>query len=105
MTNKPWHTTPKIQEGTIIHGTGRLQDLIPTFLQEIKRLDPSQNLDSFHFYETLADDSFEWDNEMTTEDLVQLFDILDSYSPEGFYFGSHPGDGSDYGFWACEDGS
>lgn len=43
-----------------------------------------------------------WDWE--SDDAVYLYcdleDMLDEMAPEGSYFGSHPGDGANMGFWA-----
>ena len=36
-------------------------------------------------------------------DLEDVFDWLCSIAPRGCYFGSHPGNGSDYGFWEMEN--
>ena len=41
--------------------------------------------------------------EQASDDLHEIFDILDAIAPEGCYFGAHEGDGSLYGFWPCDD--
>ncbi|MCS2443096.1 hypothetical protein NXX09_24160 [Bacteroides uniformis] len=43
-----------------------------------------------------------WNSDDAAGLLESLFDTLDSYSPEGYYFGAHLGDGSDYGFWKMD---
>ena len=79
-----------LKDQTIIHGTMRSEDLYPAFRSLLLLLDPekaqgySEDLDSF-------------------EILLALMDDLCVVAPEGYYFGSHPGDGSDYGFWKYED--
>lgn len=32
-----------------------------------------------------------------------LFDLMDSLAPDGMYFGAHPGDGSEYGWWIIDE--
>lgn len=42
-----------------------------------------------------------WEDQ-ASDDLHELFDVLDAIAPEGCYFGALEGDGSCYGFWTCE---
>lgn len=94
--------------GTVSHGTMRPEDLIPKFIDTIQKIldkDMSHNLwmSLITLQNRMIDDPDYFGSETCQDDLTYLFDILNSLAPEGYYFGSHPGDGSDYGFWQCEE--
>ena len=96
---------------SIIHGTHRTQDLIPAFLDTLMDVWP----EAYQAYMTApfppipscvmdeGDSSAWWDSEDAGYLLVDLMDQLGEAAPEGCYFGAHPGDGSDFGFWEHED--
>jgi hypothetical protein len=86
--------------GSISHGTLRPEDLIPTFAAELERVrDPDCHAD----LSALCDDVDYDDDEEAGDILERLTDALSGYAPDYCYFGAHPGDGSDFGFWLCED--
>lgn len=101
--------------GTVSHGTMRAEDLIPAFLSVLEDLAPDRYRSMISGDDPqdaaviacltvdgrgeITDDLLEHASEM----LHWLFDELDTCAPDGYYFGSHPGDGSDYGFWQVED--
>lgn len=90
--------------GTISHATLKSEHLIPAFAAELKRLAPDHSLVA-EAYEMMAswgeDDSEEY--EAMIELSLALGDALNELAPEGCYFGSHPGNGSDFGFWESDD--
>ena len=96
---------------TVIHGTHRACDLVPAFLDVIKDTPEYQqimmsNAEYLNVISdpTALDDDERWESEYMTYFLnEELFDVLDSYAPNGYYFGSHIGDGSDFGYWKCEE--
>lgn len=93
--------------GTVSHGTMRPEDLIPAFLAELESQKPLQRkhrslvaditkrLAEPDYYSDGPDDSVQYD-------MDALFDALDCYCAPYFYFGTHPGDGSDYGYWLSD---
>jgi hypothetical protein len=105
--------------GTVSHGTMREEDLIPDFVWELKQLakrckyvagktrrehvklarDIEKRMHSEN--SVLSDDYYA--SEDASYDLESLFDALGEYAGPYFYFGAHPGDGCDYGFWLSED--
>lgn len=93
---------------SVSHSTLRTVDLLRSFSAFIREY---ANNDGQH--DALITEAIllsRIDEESLTESLVlqqeesveSLFGILDSISPSGYYFGSHPGNGSDFGFWECE---
>ena len=99
--------------GTVIHGTLRSQDLLPALLIELRSLDvdAGENLSSQVPHSQLVngdglslnDSDPWWDSEDCSELISDLFDHINDRAPEGIYFGSHPGDGSDFGYWPIEE--
>jgi hypothetical protein len=97
--------------GTISHGTLRPRDLIPAFLDAVQEYAPAhyEGMMASAFAPIPAyvmdegDDSDWWNSEDAGFLLEELFNILEEAAPEGMYFGAHPGDGSDFGFWEAEE--
>lgn len=96
-------STPLPEIGTISHGTLKPSDLVESFSSEYERLGgrPS-NVKHFRnvmFGRELAA-SHEEELDWALED---LFALLNEMALDGMYFGSHEGDGSDFGFWPVRD--
>ena len=102
-----------MQPGSLSHGTMRAEDLIPKFMSILFKEDPAKAREIWQKYPNLLQALCDknagvptnwWDSEEAIEILNNdLFDVMNNYAPEGHYFGSHPGDGSDYGYWPNED--
>ncbi len=92
----------KIQLGTVSHATMRPEDLIPAFVQEIKYYNPRNKI-VCEIGKRITKKSYDYNSEDAVYDLESLFDELNNICNIPYvYFGSHPGDGSDYGFWLSE---
>lgn len=97
------------EPGTVSRGTMRTEDLIPTFMSHLFKEDPKKARMIWKKYPNLLHalcdkqagiESDWWESEEAYDILNNdLFDEMQNYAPEGHYFGSHPGDGSDYGYW------
>jgi hypothetical protein len=97
--------------GSISHATMRAADLIPRFLDELESQRPLSRVHrklvrdiKRNLPEGVLGGKHEdyFDTEDATWDLEALFDALNEYCLPYFYFGAHPGDGSDYGYWLSE---
>ena len=94
---------------SVIQATMRPQDLIPAFLEVIKNTPEYDQImiSNSPIVSLICDPTVEdekWNNEDVSYFLhEQLWDVLNSYAPDGYYFGSHIGDGSDYGYWKNEE--
>lgn len=95
-------------EGSISHGTMRPEDLIPYFCYELRYLaeanrDKDGTLRFCQKVERLiSQDTGYFESDNAQYDLEELFERLNAYALPYHYFGAHPGDGSDYGFWLSE---
>lgn len=96
------------QLGTVSHGTMQPRDLIPEFRSVLADLDQKAYRKHLEEHGDVTgdedkDEAKGLDSEEAGWALEDLFDKLESCAPDGAYFGAHPGDGSDYGFWLVEE--
>lgn len=93
--------------GSVSSGTLRTEDLLNAFAGELERIlrvgDPSASQRLTH--ERLIRDARDADPESDdAEELAdRLITALDEYAPDCCYFGTHPGDGADFGYWISDD--
>lgn len=93
--------------GTLIHGTHRMCDLIPAMLEAIRDTAEYTQLSS-RLPSVVTDPSAsEWDDRWQDDDVTylheELTDIMERYAPDGYYFGPrYLADGNDIGYWRDE---
>ncbi len=108
--------------GSVSSGTMRPEDLIPAFINALDEIRDNIPLSCEHGDETGRvaivsridnivgeiegrmnvdpGDGFDYyQSEEADWDMEELSDLLQGFAPPFAYFGSHEGDGSDYGYW------
>jgi len=97
------------EQGSVSWGTMREQDLVPVFLDVLEAAEHPGASRLRHMAQDILkgnwdEDAPGWDTEemswFVSED---LWDAMQDVAPPYCYFGAHPGDGADYGFWIDED--
>lgn len=91
--------------GSVSSGTMRKEDLIPSFAWELEHQKPLRKYHAHNLrvIKTNMEVKDYYDTEEADWDLETLFEMMEEYAPPYFYFGSHPSNGSDYGYWLGED--
>lgn len=113
--------TQNLKGLSVSHATHRPEDLIPAFMVFLANNCPesyakasvslNEGLRSINLVNQDPDTDFEviiseWNDrfhEHVQYFIEELFDLIEALAPEGYYFGAHPGDGSDFGFWELEN--
>lgn len=97
------HTIKYASFGSVSSGTMRSEDLISAFTSELeyqmhrqsKRF-PRRDLNKLVKEAQNVED---YDSEDAGYIVEALFEALEQFAPPYAYFGAHPGDGADYGYW------
>jgi hypothetical protein len=116
-------SSKQLTPGSYISGTHRTQDLIPKFFEILEDVyvnaafeialavaeeDGADLTDHWLFLVLIEKKSWDevnvnwWHTIQAAEMVDTLINALQNYTPQGHYFGVHPGDGSDFGCWLLE---
>jgi len=79
--------------GVVSEGSLHPEDLIPKFTHVLGDIAPS----------ALAKLGPWPASPERQEYTVELIDMLDDAAPQGYYFGTHEGDGACFGFWKADE--
>jgi hypothetical protein len=104
---------PTIEEvvGSVTYGTLKPDELLMAFSDQLQVMDGQraseirkEHANVFEALPQLCNDARDGQRLLMDagECLQALHDALNACAPEGLFFGSHPGDGSDFGFWPVE---
>ena len=105
-----------VETGTIIHGTLRNQDIGPELADYLENMGkngivplqlwPKLDKTAKRLCEDVdrMDNDDVWFSEEGSEIVMELFEAIDEFLPDGYYCGSTEGDGSDFGVWEIEKG-
>jgi len=98
--------------GTVSEATMLARDLIPSFMDILalyneRAYDEVDNslreYAKMEDWREVDDDDERWNSQAISWILNdEIWPAMDNIAPDGYYFGAHPGDGSDYGFWEVE---
>lgn len=92
--------------GTVSHATMRAEDLLPKFAYLLEKYGMKRGALKAYAAARLLKQK---PDDMDVQELVsmvlneEIWDAMQEIAPEGYYFGAHEGDGSDYGFWLAEE--
>jgi hypothetical protein len=88
--------------GSVSTGTLKSGDLLNSFRSALEDYDAKSYREHLEEFPDL-DDVYDEENEDVAEAIQDLEDRLNDVAPDGAYFGSHPGDGADFGFWLADE--
>ena len=94
--------------GSIHSDSLLLEDLIPAFMETLDDLKEQSSLtagidSALTTIERHQNDPDYYKSETAQYDHDTLSDLLTEFAPPFGYFGAHPGDGADFGFWINQD--
>ena len=90
---------------SISHATLRTEDLVKAFGAFLKSTLPevAERVAKEWELNDVLDATKKLAEDRLNDFLYELFDTLNDIAPDGCYFGAHPGNGSDMGFWLTEE--